>query len=164
MKILIVFVSSHGTTEKAARILCDFLDGNVEMVDLNMNAHLDLTRYDGVIIGASIHGGLISRNEKKFISKNIDTLAAKKIGLFLCSMREGEEAVEQFEHVFPKELRDKALTSGLFGGEFIFSKMNFLEKMIVKKVSGETDDISKLDVDLIKEFARQYNAEILCDI
>ena len=36
--------------------------------------------------------------------------------------------------------------------------------MIVKKVSGETDDISKLDVDLIKEFARQYNAEILCDI
>lgn len=164
MKILIVFVSSHGTTEKAAHMLCDLLEGDVEILDLNVNPYPDLTRYDGVIIGASIHGGLISRKEKKFISKNIGTLASKKIGLFLCCMREGEEAVEQFEHAFPKELRDKALTSGLFGGEFIFSKMNFLEKMIVKKVSGETDDVSKLDVELIKEFARQYNAEILCDV
>lgn len=164
MKILIVFVSSHGTTEKAAHILSDFLDGNVEILDLNMNAHPDLTPYDGVIIGASIHGGLISRKEKKFISKNIEMLASKKIGLFLCCMREGDEAVEQFEHAFPKELRDVALTSGLFGGEFIFSKMNILEKMIVKKVSGATNDISKIDVDLIKEFARQFNAELLCEV
>lgn len=164
MKILIVFVSSHGTTEKAAHMLSDFLEGNVKILDLNMNAHPDLTPYDGVIIGASIHGGFISRKEKKFISQNIDMLASKKIGLYLCCMREGEEAVEQFEHAFPKKLRDKALTSGLFGGEFLFSKMNFLEKMIVKKASGETDDVSKLDVDLIKEFARQFNSEILCDV
>lgn len=164
MKILIVFVSSHGTTEKAAHILSDFIEGNVEILDLNMNPHPDLTPYDGVIIGASIHAGLISRKEKKFISKNIELLASKKIGLFLCCMQEGEKAVEQFEHAFPKELRGIALTSGLFGGEFIFSKMNILEKMIVKKVSGETNDVSKLDVDLIKEFAKQFNAEILCDV
>ncbi len=94
MKILIVFASSHGTTEKAARILCDFLEGDVEILDFNLNAHPDLTCYDGIIIGASIHGGLVSRKEKKFISKNIDMLASKKIGLFLCCMREGEEAVE----------------------------------------------------------------------
>jgi len=61
MKVLIVFVSSHGTTEKAAHILSDFVEGDVEIVDLNVNRHPDLSQYDAIIIGASIHGGSISR-------------------------------------------------------------------------------------------------------
>ncbi|NSL51391.1 flavodoxin domain-containing protein [Calidifontibacillus erzurumensis] len=164
MKVLIVFVSSHGTTEKAAHILSDFVEGDVEIVDLNVNRHPDLSQYDAIIIGASIHGGLISRKEKNFIAKNLHILLSKKIALFLCCMNEGEIAIHQFNKAFPEVLRNHAIAGGLFGGELIFSKMNFLQRQIIKKVSGASEDISKLDVDVIKEFANQFNKECLCEV
>ncbi|MCK5056889.1 MAG: hypothetical protein KAT34_09555 [Candidatus Aminicenantes bacterium] len=43
--------------------------------------------------------------------------------------------------------------AGLFGGEFNFYMMNFLEKAIVKKVAGVTDSISKIKGDQINQFA-----------
>lgn len=164
MKVLIVFVSSHGTTEKAAHILRDYVIGDVDIVDLNTNANPNLEQYDAVIIGASIHAGAISRKEKKFIAKNLDVLASKKIGLYLCCMWEGEVAQEQFEQAYPKQLRNVSLSNGLFGGEFNFEKMNFIEKQIVKIVNGANEDVSKLDVDSIKEFAKQFNEYTHCEV
>ncbi|WP_458414508.1 flavodoxin domain-containing protein [Schinkia sp. CFF1] len=164
MKVLIVFVSSHGTTEKAAHLLSDNLEGDIEILDLRVQPHPVLSPYDTIIIGASIHAGEISRKEKKFIARNLDVLATKHIGLFLCCIRENEMAVEQFERAFPKELRDIALSSGLFGGELITSKMNFFEKKIIKTVMGTTDDVSKLDLDVIKEFANQMNKYVACKV
>ncbi|HHY72293.1 MAG TPA: flavodoxin [Bacillus bacterium] len=164
MKILIVFTSSHGTTEKAAYILSTLLDGEVDIVDLRVNASQDVMVYDAVIIGASIHAGSISRKVKHFITKNQDELASKKIGLFLCCMWEGEVAQEQFEQSFPKQLRDLSVSNGLFGGEFIFEKMNFIEKQIVRIVNGATEDVSKLDVESIKVFANKFNAVIPCGV
>lgn len=164
MKVLIVFTSSHGTTEKAAHMLCELISGEVDILDLKVNANPDILQYDAVIIGASIHAGAISRKEKKFITHNQDLLATKKIGLFLCCMWEGEVAQEQFEKAFPKALRDISIANGLFGGEFVFKKMNFIEKQIVKIVNGATEDVSKLDIDAIKEFADKMNAHLLCEV
>lgn len=61
-------------------------------------------------------------------------------------MFEGDKAAKQFETSFPIELREISISNGLFGGEFIFAKMNLLERTIVKKVSGVNNDVSKLDI------------------
>lgn len=164
MKVLIVFASSHGTTEKAAHMLRDLVSGEVDIIDLKVNANPDIRQYDAVIIGASIHAGTIARKEKKFIAQNQDLLTTKKIGLYLCCMWEGEVAQEQFEQAFPKELRDISKANGLFGGEFVFKNMNFLEKQIVKIVNGAREDVSKLDIEAIKEFASKMNAHLLCEV
>lgn len=157
MNSLIVYCSSHGTTEKAARILGDYLDGDVKLIDLRENNVLDLTPYDAVIIGGSIHVGNIQRKVKKFISEHHTELFTKKIGLFLCCMFEGEKAKEQFEQAFPQDLRERSISNGLFGGEFLVSRMNFLERQIVKKVAGVKVDTSNINEVSIKEFAEHVN-------
>lgn len=157
MNNLIVYCSSHGTTAKAAQILADRLDGKVELVDLNKFKDPDLTAYDAVIIGGSIHAGNIQRKVKQFINKNHDILLTKKIGFFLCCYREGDEAKMQFEQAFPQDLRAIAKSEGLFGGEFIFANMNVIERIIIKKVAGVAGDHSTFNVDSIKKFAQQFN-------
>lgn len=158
MKSLIVYCSSHGTTEKAVRFLSESLKGEVLAVDLKREkVKFDLGHFDTVIIGGSIHVGNIQRKIKQFIRNNLDTLLERDVGLFLCCMHDGETAIEQFNNAFPQELRKNSTAMGLFGGEFLLSEMNFLEKQIVKKVSGATVDQSNLDYEAIKAFASKLN-------
>lgn len=158
MKSLIVYCSSHGTTEKAASLVAEYLEGEVLSVDLKRDKiHFELEDYDTVIIGGSIHAGSIQRRIKQFIAKYHNELLAKELGLFLCCMREGELAVEQFNHAFPQELRKNSAAMGLFGGEYLVSKMNFFERQVVKKVDGVVEDRTNLDVKAIMEFAARIN-------
>nr|WP_207627701.1 MULTISPECIES: flavodoxin domain-containing protein [Bacillaceae] len=155
---LIVYCSSHGTTEKAVGLLCENLEGGVLSVDLKREKTLfDLKDFDRVIIGGSIHAGQIQRKIKKFIQTHHDELLEKELGLFLVCMRDGETAIEQFNHAFPQDLRKNSVAMGLFGGEFIVSKMNFFERQVVKKVDGVMSDQTKLDIEAIMEFASRLN-------
>jgi menaquinone-dependent protoporphyrinogen oxidase len=158
MKSLIVFCSTHGTTAKAAHLLRKQIEGDVIVINLEKTKlHSDLELFDSVIIGGSIHAGSIQGKIKKFMKENDDVLQRKNLGLFLCCMREGEEAFKQFDNVFPHQLRELAVAKGLFGGEFVFSRMNFFEKIIARSVSGSTDDKSNLDEEAIREFATTFN-------
>ncbi|RSD26781.1 flavodoxin domain-containing protein [Mesobacillus subterraneus] len=158
MKSLIVYCSTHGTTAKAAHVLRKQIEGDVIAINLDKTKlHSDLELFDSVIVGGSIHAGSIQAKIKKFIKENEEVLKRKNLGLFLCCMREGKEALQQFEHVFPPGIRESAIARGMFGGEFIFSKMNFFEKVIAKSVSGGTTDLSNLDEEAIREFADTFN-------
>ncbi|WP_462409799.1 flavodoxin domain-containing protein [Neobacillus sp. Marseille-QA0830] len=158
MKTLIVYCSSHGTAEKAARILSENLEGEVLAVDLRRDKVLfDPEEFDTVIIGGSIHAGEIQGKMKHFIEKYHDVLLEKDIGLFLCCMRKGDIAIEQFNHAFPTELRKNSVAMGLFGGELLVSRMNFFERHVVKRVDGVTKDLSEIDLKAIMEFASRIN-------
>jgi menaquinone-dependent protoporphyrinogen oxidase len=158
MRSLIIYCSSHGTTEKAVRLLTENLQGEVLAVDLKREkTEYDLNSYDTVIIGGSIHAGQIQRKLKQFMKDNHDVLVDKNLGLFLCCMRDGDAATEQFNNAFPQELRKGSAAMGLFGGEFLVTKMNFFERQIVKKVDGIITDQSKLDSESIMQFASKLN-------
>lgn len=158
MRTLIVYCSSHGTTEKAAGLVAEYLEGEVLSVDLKRDKiDFELKDYDTVIIGGSIHAGSIQRRIKQFIAKHQDELLEKELGLFLCCMREGELAIQQFNQAFPQDLRKNSAAMALFGGEFLVSKMNFFERQVVKKVDGVVEDRSNLDTKAIMEFAATIN-------
>ncbi|MDA1478018.1 flavodoxin domain-containing protein [Bacillus changyiensis] len=156
MKTLVVFCSNHGTTEKAVKHLVSQLPGEIKSIDLKREKiKVDINEFEYVLIGGSIHAGQIQGKLRSFMKNNMEILLHKKLGLFLCCMQEGETAQKQFEQAFPKELRKKAIVHGLFGGEFLVTKMNFIEKAIVKKVSGVVTDTSALNTKAIKEFVNQ---------
>ena len=157
MKIAIIYISSHGTTERAALKLKESLKGEVDLINLKDSAP-DLEDYDAVIIGSSIHVGTIPTKLRKFIEANQGLLLNKRIGLFLCCMLEGEQAQKQFEDNYPQILRERSIANGIFGGEFLFDKMNFVQRMIVKKVSGVTATVHKLDFKEITAFADKFSA------
>ena len=148
MKTAIVYISQHGTTEKVARFLAEKSKQQVELISLKKEKSPDVSSFDRIILGGSIHAGGIQKRMKQFIENNLELLMQKEFGLFICCMDPHKEKQEQeFEHAFPNELKQAAKAKGIMGGEFCFERMNFLEKIIVKKVAGVSESVSRIDWD-----------------
>ncbi len=151
-------MSSHGTTEKIAKMIkAELPNQDIEVINLKKNKKPDLENVNQIILGVSIHAGVIPKQMRKLMIEKCEELKSKKLGLFLCCMEEGEKAQDQFENAFPKELREYAKSAKLLGGEFVFEKMNFIERVMVKKIAGTNESVSKIRVDEIKKFAKEFN-------
>ncbi|KAB3532814.1 flavodoxin domain-containing protein [Alkaliphilus serpentinus] len=157
MKTLIVYGTKYGCTEGCAKDLAKEVTGEVELCNLKNSKPADLEKYDKVIIGGSIVMGGIQKEVTEFCSTNLETLKGKKLGLFICCMRDGETAETQFNSAFPKELVEAATIKGYFGGEFILKKMTFIDKLIVKKVAKVSSDTSNILKENIHKFAEKMN-------
>lgn len=160
MKTLIAYCTSHGCTTKTANELKDLLETEVQLCNLKKEKHAPLNEFDTIIIGGSIHAGQIQKRIKNFCSKNLSLLKQKEIGLFICCMEEGDKAEQQLKEAFPEELHQIAKASGIFGGEFNFNQMNFVEKYIVKKVGKVEQNVSKIDHKTIQKFSSKMNSAL----
>lgn len=162
MSILIVYSSTHGTTEKAAAYIRDQLQDNNEIVLINIKetAVPDLDLFDTVLIGTSIHMGAIPRKMRNFLYKEEPALIEKKLGLFICCLYEDLEAQLQFERSFPESLREHAIAHGFFGGELLYEEMNMFEKMIAKKVSGSAENVEAMNFEAIDQFIAKVNTKV----
>ena len=152
MRTLIVYATKYGFTKTCADILAKKLDENVDIYDLNSDLP-DLMKYDKVIIGGSIYAGKIRKPVMSFCSDNLSTLKEKKLGLFICGMAKEEDAQKQIDSSFPEDLLAVCAAKGYFGGECNYKKMNFLEKFIMKKITGSKQSQSRVAEDNITRFA-----------
>jgi menaquinone-dependent protoporphyrinogen oxidase len=158
MKTLIAYATSHGSVGLCAEKLSAQLGGETIVVDLKKDKAPDLAGFEAIIVGGSIHAGKIQKAVQSFCASHLAELKAKKLGLFLCHMEEGEKAEAEFRASYPAELIEQAAATGLFGGIFDFDKMNFLERAIIKKISGVTETIVKIREDEIGTFAEKMKA------
>lgn len=152
MRRLIVYASQHGCTEEVAQKLKKYWKEVSVLVNMKYIKNIDLNLYDQVVVGGSIHAGQIQKSINGFCEANRETLLSKPLGLFLCCMEE-KKAQAQFDAAYDVALRRHALATGVLGGAFNFSRMNFLERFIVKKVSGVTESVKKWDEAAIRAFA-----------
>lgn len=158
MNTLIVYASKYGCTEKCTELLSKKLIGEVEIINLKQVSDIDISKYEKIIIGGSIYIGKIQKEVTEFCSKSLDKLKEKRIGLFICGMQEEETVTTEFNQNFNPELIEIANAKEHFGGEFNFDKMNFIEKLIVKKISKVTSSKSNILENNIKKFAQEMNA------
>lgn len=157
MSTLVVYASKYGCTEKCAKMIANELEGEVDLINLRTTRDIDLSKYDKIIVGGSIYIGKIQKEVTAFCSKYLDVLRNKSTGLYICGMQ--DDAIEtEINSNFPQELLEIAEAKEHFGGEFIFEKMNFMEKMIVKKVSKITSNKSNILENNIHKFAQAMNA------
>lgn len=132
MKMLIIYASKTGTTEKCANLLKEKLeDADISNIKFLNN---DINNYDLIVIGTPIRMGLIDKNIKKFLINNIDILKSKKTAYFVCCSFK-ENYLKYFEQNFPQELLNRALIYDTFGGELDLEKQKGFDKFIVKMVS-----------------------------
>jgi menaquinone-dependent protoporphyrinogen oxidase len=161
MKTAIVYMSKHGTTEKVVKIISEHLTHySYDVFNLRKDKTPDVSLYDFIIIGGSIHAGVIQNRVKQFCVSNADLLLEKKVGLFLCCMEVGEKATEQFNNAFPVGLRQHAFYTGIMGGECLTDKMNFFERNLVKMVVGGPEKYPQLNDKAIKTLLKELD-EIL---
>jgi menaquinone-dependent protoporphyrinogen oxidase len=160
MKTIIIYESLHGSTEKCALLLSEVLNSETQICRLLEMDGISLNDFDIVIIGGSIHNGVIQLRIEEFIQKYNAQLLEKSLGLYLCCMEEGETAQMQFERAFPSELREKAIVTGLFGGEFNLKRMSFFERRLIRKLTGIKSSVSKINAEAIWTFAEKINKVI----
>jgi len=156
-KVLIVYETLHGSSEKCALMLKDQINHETTVVRLKESEEIDLSAYDIIVVGGSIHMGVLHTRVRNFLEKNYEQLMQKPHGLFLCCMEQGDTARLQFENAYPEKLRKSAIANGLFGGEFNFKKMNLFEKAFTKKVAKVKASVSKINLDEIRKFALEIS-------
>jgi len=160
MKITVIYASKHGTTEKVAYSIAEKLKetNEVEMFSLNKNANPDISGFEMVILGSSIYAGQASKKMKTFCRVNESVLLQKKTGLFVCGMHHDKaERGKELKEAYTEALQNNAVAAGFMGGEFLFEKMNFFERLIIKKVSKTTTSVHRIDWEAVNEFVEKLS-------
>lgn len=154
MSTLIAYATKYGFTKACAEMLAKKFDEKADLCDLSSNRP-QLAQYDKVIIGGSIYAGRIRKPAARFCRENLNILKGKKLGLFICGMAAGDDAQRQLNASFPQELLSVAVAKESFGGEYDFKKMNFLERFIIRKISGSDKNQSRIREDNMTRLADQ---------
>lgn len=153
MRCLIVYQSRHGTTCKVAKALAKLLRIHWTVDIHEVSNCPNLERYDCIVIGGSIHAGHMSKGVAGLLVAHHDILLRKRLGLFVCGMHI-TKAQEELRVAFPQSLRDHSSVCAFLGGEFIFEKMRWYERVVVRIVAGARSSISRIDYAGIDAFAK----------
>lgn len=159
MNTLIVFCTTYGTTEEAAKRLSEMLAGNVKLVNLMKEKDISLEWADRVILGTSVYMGQPPKQLKAFIKSHESELLNKSLGLYLCSGVVADYE-KNLENAYTQPLIQHAEKCSYFGGALKPEKMRFMHKNITKIMvkASEKDGIPlpKLEVSAIEKFARYF--------
>ncbi|RLD51150.1 MAG: flavodoxin, partial [Bacteroidetes bacterium] len=151
---LIAYSTTLGCTEQCASKLKEDLGEGVEMVRISRRRRYNFQDYNTIIIGGSIHEGMIQRSVFKFCENNLEVLLQKQVGLFICCMDLDANEQELIDRAFPVKLVKHALASGFFGGELNIKKMNLLQKIMTRKAARLKKE-PDIDFQKILDFARK---------
>ena len=161
MKTAIIFKTKHGTTEKVAYMLAKDLskDGSeVRIIDLAKTRQPHLNGYERIIIGGSIHVGRIQREIRTFCDKHSEMLLEKKLGLYICCMETDElKRQKEFDDAFSAVLKEHASAKAIMGGEFLLEKMNFIERLVVRKVANTRESVYDIDTEAVEKFIKDIH-------
>jgi len=155
MKTAIIYSSKYGTTENVANSIAEKLkDTNeVELFSLKKNPNPDISGFETVILGSSIYAGQASKKMKAFCKANESVLLQKKTGLFVCGMHHDKEQQEkELQDAYPEALQKNAAAVGFMGGAYLFERMNFFERMIIKKIAKTTTSVQRIDWEAVDSF------------
>ncbi|MCL2413858.1 MAG: flavodoxin domain-containing protein [Bacteroidales bacterium] len=158
MKTAIVYASKYGTAEKVAGMIAEKLkDTNeIELFSLKKSPNPDISQFEMVILGTSIYAGSASKKMKNFCRTNEQILLQKKLGLFVCGMEPTKEKQEkELQDAYPEVLHKNAIATGFLGGAFLFEKMNFFERFIIKKIAKTTTSVHQINENAIDEFVKK---------
>jgi menaquinone-dependent protoporphyrinogen oxidase len=95
---------------------------------------------------------------KSFLKKKEALLLQKKTALFICGMHTSKNKQEkELEVAYPKVLQNKAEASAFLGGAFIFEKMNFFERFIIKKIAKTSTSFMRIDENALEKFIEKIS-------
>jgi len=167
MRILILYSTVDGHTQKICERISDLLviKNIVEVINVNNADQINLTRYDFIIVGASIRYGKYRRNLIQFINKNIIFLERSKTAFFSVNIvaRKDEKnsiTTNPYIKIFHKATNWNPDIISVFAGKLEYPKYNFFNKLIIRFImwitNGPTNPSSIIEFtnwDKVKKFA-----------
>jgi menaquinone-dependent protoporphyrinogen oxidase len=149
MKTIIIYATKYGAAAEIAQRIAKKIDNAVAH---NLKQGIpSLEGFDCIIFGSSVYAGMIRKEAKAFLAKNINILQDKKLGIFLCGIGEtGEKTF--FDSNFPPDILQKAKAASFLGGIFDPKKAGAIERFIIKIVTKKTGYIDTINDEKIEQF------------
>lgn len=158
MQTVIIYSTRHGSTEKIVNKMKQYIgEQHAQSINLKKVKHIDLDVFSRIVIGGSIHAGVIQKSIRNFCHDHAVELMEKPLALFTCGMNE-PEFDQQILSAFPEMLRNHAKVVKSFSGEFLFDKMNFFQRLLVRKICGIQQSVCKINDEEIRLFTAKFNA------
>ena len=148
--ILIIYSSVDGHTKTICERIEDVIknSSNTTLMSLEDATHEDISKYDRIVIGASIRYGKHRPSLFNFIEKNLDLLNSKYSAFFTVNIvaRKPEKNTAKTNPYMIKFLKKSPWKPNLldvFAGKLDFPTYNFSDKYIIKFImwitKGPTD-------------------------
>ncbi|WP_255150539.1 flavodoxin domain-containing protein [Halorarius halobius] len=179
-RILLVYATGEGQTEKVATRLADRLRGAGHEVTVSHVSETDAAAVeaaDGVLLAASIHMGKPQDAVVAFASEHRDLLAARPSGYVeVCLSAAVDDPERQADaHRYVDEFRERTGWDpdavGVFGGAVRYSQYGFLKRRLMKRIAaeatGDTDtsrDYEYTDWDAVAAFAAEFGDLVVGDV
>lgn len=159
MKSIIIYATKYGSTEEAANRIKTELGADTQLCNIQKESIPVLDAYDTVILGGSVYIGMIQKQIKEYCNSHLSELLDKKVGLFLCAGEQKEDAqLKEIQTNFPETLFQHAAAKEVLGYAFPFEKMKFLDKLVMKKMKGDSVSTAEYYDDRISRFVRSLKA------
>jgi menaquinone-dependent protoporphyrinogen oxidase len=157
-KVLVAYASKYGATAEIADKIGEVLNNAGLPTDVSPVKQVsDLTKYNAVVLGSAVYIGLWRKEAVKFLKSNQKTLAEKQVWVFSSGPSGEDDPVEILQGwQFPKgqqEIADRIQPRDIvvFHGNVDLSKLNFIEKSMIKNVKAPVGDFR--DWDAIESWA-----------
>lgn len=167
MKVLILYSTTDGQTRDIASYIANVLQATDEcdVIDLQHAEHLDLQRYQKIVVGASVRYGHFNPRLEKFIKQNLDILNHMPSAFYAVNLtaRKLEKRTAQTNPYVRKFLIKtpwKPALCGVFAGALRYPRYRWLDRVMIQLImrltGGETDtskDVEYTDWGDVTHFA-----------
>lgn len=155
MKSVILYTTRYGSAVEAAKCLRGEMAGDCILVDLMTKKAPPLDSFDAVVLGGSIYVGKVQKQLTEYMRSHLSELLSKKLGIYLCAgSPEPEDREKELRSAFPAPLFSHASAKGILGYAYNFEKMRFLDKLIMKRIKGDTVSVAEYNKEEIQRFAK----------
>jgi len=170
MKALVLYSTRDGQTHAIASYIANCMKEKYEcdVIDLLHAQHVTLSRYDKVLVGASIRYGHFNAVLDKFVKQNIQQLNSMPSAFFAVNLtaRKPEKRTPQTNSYVRKFLLGtpwKPAMCGVFAGALRYPRYRWVDKvmiqLIMRMTGGETDtskEVEYTDWEQVKKFVEDF--------
>lgn len=177
MNILIAFASKEGQTEKIAEFIADVVRHHGHQAKTLPCHHLpkdfDITSFDAVIIGGSIHMNKYPGYLNKFVTTYLDSLNQVPSALFTVCMATHSEnekeriAADAFGPALSQKTQWQPNVMETFAGAIKYTQYGFITRKIMQSIArkegGDTDtsrDFEYTDWEKVTQFTERFLSQI----
>jgi menaquinone-dependent protoporphyrinogen oxidase len=173
VRILIAYGTSEGQTGRIAEHLAQVIREQgyeASTLDLERRGADEVTGYDGVIVGASVHIGKHQRCVRHFVKENRAQLEGIPSAFFSVSLaaRDDSETARQevqgYVEKFVQETGWRPPMVGFIAGALLYTRYGFFKRWMMKNIArrkGSPDIDTSLDYEYtdwpsVKRFAEEF--------
>lgn len=144
-KILVTYASKAGSTAEVANAISQTLGAQGNQVDaIPVRKVATLEGYDQIVLGSAIRASHWLPEALNFLKKNQAVLSQKPVSFFTVCLTLSDDTPENRKlveaYLTPVRTILEPISMGFFAGKMDPSKLNFIERMIIKAIKAPSGD------------------------